>query len=402
MKRSPDFDTVLAVTVLFLLIFGLVMITSIGVPKSIALSAPDVLYPNCSDPGVDCYLLFKKHIIRLAVGGIAFLIAFKLPMKFWKKIALPLFVLCVGLLIAVLIAGASYGTIATNWLNFFNTSLQPSEFAKLAAILYLAVWFSKRNESISSFHDGFIPFAVISILMIGPVILQNDFGGTLVLAFICVSIYFVAGAKFKHLALGLLIAFLGSIIVISTVEHVQKRFAGFMRVGEECMESYCWQSQQANIAVGSGGFWGKGLTQGVQKSYWLPQASDDFIFAASAEELGFFRIVFVVIAYFIIAFRGYMIASKAENSFERYVAVGVTTWITMQAFVNIAVNTALFPVTGITLPFISYGGSSLVSCLIGSAILLNISKGTNSYASSIYRRGDRRSHLPKYGRYRRA
>ena len=118
------------------------------------------------------------------------------------------------------------------------------------------------------------------------------------------------------------------------------------------------------------------MTQGVQKSYWLPQASDDFIFAASAEELGFLRIIFVIIAYFIIALRGYTIANKASSNFEMFLSVGVTTWIVVQAFINIAVNTALAPVTGLTLPFVSYGGSSLVACLIGVAILLNISQHT--------------------------
>jgi cell division protein FtsW len=175
-----------------------------------------------------------------------------------------------------------------------------------------------------------------------------------------------------------------------------------MSVDEECLEDYCWQSQQANIAVGSGGFFGKGLTQGVQKSYWLPQASDDFIFAASAEELGFIRIIFVIIAYFVIALRGFQIASRAETNFETSLAVGITTWITVQAFINMAVNTAIAPVTGITLPFISYGGSSLVASLIGIAILLNISQRTTHYAHSPNRGRNRRTRYSKPGRYRRA
>lgn len=401
-KRAPNFDTVLAATVLFLLIFGLVMITSIGVPKSISLSAPGVLYPNCSDEGVDCYLLFKKHIVRLAVGGIAFMIAWKLPMRFWKKISPFLLLMTFLLLIFVLIAGSSYGTIATNWVTFFDTSLQPSEFAKLAIILYLGYWFSKKSHAVESFSDGFLPFILISGLMLGPVILQNDFGSTMVLGFICLAIYFVAGARTRHIALGLFLAFIAAIIVITAVPHVRDRFSGFMRVGEECLEDYCWQSQQANIAVGSGGIFGKGLTQGVQKSYWLPQASDDFIFAASAEELGFIRIIFVVIAYFVIALRGYTIANKAQNNFEKYVAVGITTWITIQAFINIAVNTALAPVTGITLPFVSYGGSSLVASLVGIAILLNISQNKSSYANNSDRRRNRRTRYTKYSNYRRA
>lgn len=402
MKKILKFDTVLALTVLFLLIFGLVMITSIGVPKSISLSAPDVLYPNCSDDNVDCYLLFKNHLFRLGAGLLAFFIAWKLPIKFWKKVSLPLYVLVIALLVFVVGFGESFGTIATNWLVFFNTSLQPSEFAKLAMILYLAYWLSKKQDSVESFSNGFIPFCIISIVMILPTVLQNDYGSTMVIGIICASIYFVAGAKLKHLAGAFLVALLLAIVVIATVPHVRERFQGFMMVNEECTEDYCWQSQQANIAVGSGGFFGKGLTQGVQKSYWLPQASDDFIFAASAEELGFIRIIFVVIAYLLIALRGFTIANRAPSGFEMYVAVGITTWIIIQAFVNIAVNTALAPVTGVTLPFVSYGGSSLVACLIGIGILLNISERTTYYANSTNRWRDRRARYSERGHYRRA
>ena len=402
MRKPFKFDTVLALSILFLLIFGLVMITSIGVPKSISLSAPGIEYPNCGDAEVDCYLLFKKHLFRLIAGLIAFFVTFKIPVRFWKKAAPVIFVLSLIALIAVTILGNSFGTIATSWIRVFNTSIQPSEFAKLSLIIYLAYWFSKRKQAVESFHDGFIPFCIISGLVLLPVVLQNDFGSTMVLGLIAVCIYFIAGAKLKHLGVGLAVAMMASILVIATVPHVQERFKGFMSVDEECLEDYCWQSQQANIAVGSGGIFGKGLTQGVQKSYWLPQASDDFIFAASAEELGFVRIIFVVLAYFLISLRGYDIANKATESFEMYLAVGITTWITVQAFLNIAVNTALAPVTGITLPFISYGGSSLVASLIGVAILLKISENTTHYANNLNRGWDRRSRRTQSGRYRRA
>lgn len=402
MRKVFKFDTVLALTVLFLILFGLIMITSIGVPKSISLSAPGVLYPNCSDAEVDCYLLFKKHLIRLGIGILAFLVAWKLPIRFWKKLATPLFVGTIILLVAVLFLGKNFGTIASNWLVVFNTSIQPSEFAKLAIVLYLAYWFSKKKNSVESFQDGFLPFCIVTGLIILPIVLQNDYGNTLVIALISVCMYFIAGARIRHLAIGFLVAFLAMIIVVATVPHVQERFQGFMRVDENCLEDYCWQSQQANIAVGTGGFWGKGLTQGVQKSYWLPQASDDFIFAASAEELGFIRIIFVVAAYFLISIRGYQIASKANNNFEMFTAVGLTTWLTIQAFVNIAVNTALAPVTGITLPFVSYGGSSLVASMIAVAILLNISEHTTFYANSLNRWRDRGSRRSKLSRYRRA
>jgi len=403
-KHNFKFDIILALAVFFLVMFGLVMITSIGVTKSIDISTfgHNILYPSCSDELVDCYLLFKKHLVRLIIGVFTLYISFRLPMRFWKKISALMFIGTIFVLIFVFVAGKTYGTIASSWVTLFDTSIQPSEFAKLSLVLYLAYWFSKRKGVVESFGEGFIPFCIMSGLVVVPVILQNDFGSTLVIALTAVSVYIIAGAKTKHLAIGFFLAIMSVILVATNVEHVSERFKGFLSSDQECAENYCWQSQQANIAIGSGGFWGKGLTQGVQKSYWLPQASDDFIFAASSEELGFIRIILVVLAYFLIALRGYSIANHAKNNFEMYVAVGITTWIVVQAFINIAVNTALMPVTGITLPFVSYGGSSLVSSLIGIGILLNISQTTTHHARSIHRRGNRRSRHTQLRRYRRA
>jgi cell division protein FtsW len=401
MFLKPKYDIQLAITVLVLVVFGLIMITSIGVPKSISLSAPGVLYPSCSDAGVDCYLLFKKHLYRLAVGLIVFLIALRIPVRFLGRSSKIIYFSTFILLLFVVFYGASFGTIATNWIHIFNTSIQPSEFAKLSLALYLAYWFSKQGVFVKSLTDGLIPFLIVSGIIMLPVLMQNDFGNTFVLGIIALSIYIVAGARIRHLAVLFLIGIVFLVLAISTVDHVRERFDGFRKVGQNCTEDYCWQSQQANIAVGSGGFFGKGLTQGVQKSYWLPQASDDFIFAASAEELGFVRISFIVLLYFYIAYRGFIIASKTEGAFEKYLATGITVWIVGQAFVNIAVNLALMPVTGITLPFVSYGGSSLVSALIGIGILLNISK-KSSNATANYRRGHRRSYNSQPRRYKRA
>jgi len=401
MKSILKSDTVLALTVFLLLVFGLIMITSIGVPKSIQLSAPGVLYPNCSDTGVDCYLLFKNHILRLGAGIVAFFIAFNLPVKFWRKISVVFFLAMVVALIFVFILGSGFGTIAKSWIVISGTSLQPTEFAKLALILYLAYFFEKKRKDVEDLYDGFIPFLVVSSLIVIPILLQPDLGSTLVIGIIAVSMFFIAGARFKHLMVGFLIAMFLSTIFITTLPHVRERFTAFTRVEEECIEDYCWQSQQANIAIGSGGLFGKGLTQGIQKSYWLPQATDDFIFAASAEELGFIRIIFIVIGFFIIANRGFRVANNAGTTFEMLTAVGITVWIAMQAFVNIAVNTALMPVTGIPLPLVSYGGSSLVATMIGVGILLSISTEKKSHANNIYGRRDSRTRRPKPSRYRR-
>ncbi len=392
-------DKVLMITVLALVIFGVVMITSIGVPKSIELSAPKLLYPNCGDPQVDCYLLFKRHLMRLGIGLVALLLAAKIPYKFWKKTSVFWFGIFTLLLFVVLFIGSQYSTFAKSWLVLFNTSVQPIEFAKLALIFYLAHWMERKNQEIGTFQYGFLPFCIVSGVILLPVLLQPDLGGSLVIMGTAVAMYFVAGAKVKHLALGALIVMMMGVMVLTSVSHVNKRVVAFLNQEENCREDYCWQTEQANIAVGSGGFWGKGLTQGVQKSYWLPQAADDFIFAASAEELGFIRIIFVIFAYAVIAWRGLRIAHQAPDKFSMLTAVGITAWITIQAFINVAVNIGLMPVTGIALPFISYGGSSLISTLIGVGILLHISKYAQENTSGVSRRWNRGTYHAKYSSY---
>jgi len=390
-RNGNKADMWLFAVVMGLMIFGLVMIASIGVPKSIQLSAPNILYPNCEDQGVDCYLLFKNHLVRLAIGLILMFVVAKIPYRFWKKTAGFWFVLLVVVLFAVLFLGSKYTTFAKSWLVLFNTSVQPTEFAKLALVIYLASWMENKKEQVQSFQNGFLPFCVISGTMILPVLLQPDLGGTLVMAGAATSVYFVGGARLRDLGFGLLICVAMGGLLISNIGHVNERFTAFLTNDTSCKEDYCWQSEQSKIAIGSGGFLGKGLTQGVQKSYWLPQATDDFIFAASSEELGFVRMSLLIFAFAFIGYRGYLIARGAENRFVMLTATGLSAWIVFQAFVNIAVNVGLMPVTGITLPFISYGGSSLLSMMVAVGLLLQLSKHSN-YAHYSIGRGLRRSH----------
>ena len=203
---------------------------------------------------------------------------------------------------------------------------------------------------------------------------RGRLGSSFVISAVAVVIYFAAGAKMRHLAVGFVAVAFVSMLILLSATHVRERFKAFVSSSAECREDYCWQTEQVQIAVGSGGFFGKGLAQGVQKSYWLPQAPDDFIFASRAEELGFVRTVLLVLLYGAIAYRGFLIAEGAPSGFAQLTAIGITVWITFQAFINIGVNINLFPVTGITLPFVSYGGSSLIASLIGIGVLLNISK----------------------------
>jgi cell division protein FtsW len=396
--RKLQVDKWLLVTVMLLLVFGLVMITSIGVPKSIQLSAPKILYPNCNDAQVDCYLLFKNHLVRMLIGLVVMFIVSKISFRFWKKTSVFWYASVVLMLMVVLAFGSQYTTFAKSWIVLFNTSLQPTEFAKLALIFYLAHWMERKNQEIQTFQYGFLPFCIVTGVLLFPILLQPDLGGVMIVGSVAAAMYFAAGAKMRHMALGAVIVFVLGLLTVTMVGRVHERFQAFLNQDSDCRESYCWQTEQANIAVGTGGFWGKGLTQGVQKSYWLPQASDDFIFAASAEELGFLRIAIVIIGYGIIAYRGLIIARGSPDRFTMLTAVGVTSWIVIQAYMNIMINIGMMPVTGITLPFVSYGGSSMIATLIGIGVLLQISKHS-SYETGASRRGNRRTYNAKYSPY---
>lgn len=397
MVRRKKYDQVLFFAVIAILIIGIVMITSIGVPKSIRITAPDLAYPDCSNDAVDCYFILKNHVMRVLIGLVAMFIGWKVDYRIWKKLSPLFFGAGIALLVFVLIGGNHNNTFASSWINLpgvpIVNSLQPSEIAKFGLILYLSYFFADKMSmaKIEDFKEGFMKFVLISGMLVGLVMLQPDLGSTLVMACIAVVIYFLAGARWEHLALGATVALIVSMLVVANVDYIGNRFNAFFSPDPECGEDYCWQTRQANIAIGSGGFWGKGVTQGIQKSYWLPQASDDFIFAASAEELGFLRTAIVVLLYTLIAYRGFQIANHAPNKFAMLLAAGITTWISSQAFINIMVNTALFPITGITLPFMSYGGSSMVTTLMALGVLLNVSKHTTQHAYSSNRGGNRRT-----------
>ncbi|KKP40505.1 MAG: stage V sporulation protein E, cell division protein FtsW [Candidatus Peregrinibacteria bacterium GW2011_GWF2_33_10] len=444
-KFLHQIDYGLLLAMIALLAFGFIMIASIGVTKSIDLSIKShyqqtivyktdaagnkvldgnnkpiiekdgewITYPNCKDGNVDCYKLVKSHLVKILIGLIGFFIALTFDYRVWKKLAPILFVIVLLMILATAILGTDNGTIARNWIIIPGFgSIQPAEFAKLAIIFYFAIWMERRPQEIATFHSGFLPFAIIAGIYILPIMMQPDFGSVLVLALIAVSMYFVAGASLKHILVGSLVVLLITTILVTQVDYLNGRFKAYINPTEEnCrpdpkpgdkQKDYCWQSEQANIAVGSGGILGRGLAQGIQKNEYLPQASDDFIFAASAEELGFIRIFLIVLAYFYIACRGIIIANHAPDRFAQLVAIGVVAYICFQAFVNISVNVSLLPVTGITLPFVSFGGTSLLSSLISMGVLMNISKFAMPYAYNTHWRGNGRTYIPKYSHYRRS
>ena len=397
--KAKAFDKWLLTIILGLLLFGVIMMASIGVPKSIDLTRTLAdRFPICGQGGVDCYLVLKKHLARVLIGLSFMYLGFRIHYQTWRKYAVVLFLGALAALITVLVAGSSFTTFAKSWIVIFNNSIQPAEIAKLCLIFYLAVWFEKKGPDIKDFQKGFISFCLLAGFIILPVILQPDLGSTMIFAFIAVGMYYIAGAVAKHLAMGLVMSMFVLSLIIPNSTYLTHRFKAYVNPSESnCQvddagrrKDYCWQTHQANIAVASGGILGRGITKGVQKSYWLPQASDDFIFAASAEELGLIRIGLLILAYLLIAIRGFTIAKFSQDRFGLFLASGITIWIVSQAFTNIAVNIGLLPVTGITLPFISYGGSSLLASCLGVGILLNISKYTNIHYENSSSRGRHR------------
>lgn len=321
-----------------------------------------------------------QHLKHMVVALIFFAIFATIPYQVWRKFAPIFFAIAVISLLAVLVIGVELGG-AKSWIVIAGQSFQPSEFAKLALILYLASWLDKREKEVATMEGGFGPFLVIMGFVAMLLALQPDYGSLLVVTLIATSIYFVAGASISHLALGGMMGIFGMVMVVFLKPHVWARFMVFLNPSENDTLGAGYQLLNSLVAIGSGGFFGLGFSKSVQKFGYLPEVQSDSIISAIGEEMGFLKTMIFFGAFVLVAYRGYLIAEKSTDRFAKLVATGITTWIIFQAIINIAVNTGLFPVTGITLPFISYGGTSLFTLMIGAGILYNISKGNQNLSN---------------------
>jgi cell division protein FtsW len=339
------------------------------------------------DEPINSFYLWRSALHVTLSFGVMF-IGMVIPYRFWGKHARLLFLLTSGLLVAVLFMTKlrnDYGT-ARSWLVLGTLSFQPSEVLKLTMVFYLAVWLQKREQLIGTFKEGFMPFGILLVLSTFLVAIQPDLGGFLVLTSIACVMFFIAGGNVGHLLLGGGMASLLGLPIILSQEYVWKRFAVFFSSGDPTVsEKAGYQISQALIALGSGGLFGVGYGKSIQKFGYLPEVQGDMIFAAMGEELGFLRLCIILSMYALFIIRGYKIAREAPDRFGFLVATGITTWVACQSLVNIAVNLSLFPLTGLTLPFISYGGSSLLTLMFGVGILLNISMHSTEEALAVRR-----------------
>ena len=348
--------------VFILCVFGLMMIYS----SSAVLSFEQYGFNN---------YFFKKQLTSFIIGFVALIITSQIDYRFWQKRAFAILVVSVILLISVFIFSHEVGG-AQRWLHIGSFTIQPSEIAKIAFIIYLAAWLAGKKEQIKDLKYGFLPFVVILGLISFLIIKQPDMGTMTVIVAIAVMMFFVSGASLWHLGAGF-IALIGMfLLLIKTSPYRMQRLMVFLNPTAEKLGAG-YHINQALLAIGSGGLLGLGFGQSKQKYLYLPEPHTDSIFAIITEELGFLRAFLVFVVFAIIVLRGFKIAKNAPDDFSKYLAVGISSWIVIQFLINIGAMLGILPLTGIPLPFVSFGGSSLIVLLASVGILLNISKHAN-------------------------
>jgi len=358
-------DYIFLFVVVILILFGALILISV----SLSLSKEKF--------GSIFYYLNHQILYGFLPGLILSLFAFKINLISLKKIA-PLLLLINLIFLAMVFlptVGVSFRG-AARWLNLGPISFQPSEFLKLTFILYLASWLTSKTEGKrGEFWQTFLAFLIVIGIVSAFLIFQPDVSTLVIIILVSSLMYFLAETPLWHIILIGLITVFGLLILIQIAPYRFNRILVFFNPELDPM-GIGYQIKQALIAVGSGGISGLGLGLSQQKSGFLPQAISDSIFAIFAEETGFLGSAMLVLLFFLFFWRGLKIAQESQDKFSKFCAFGITFWITLQAFVNIGSMIGILPLTGIPLPFISYGGSALVTELVGVGILLNISKST--------------------------
>ncbi len=356
-------DLQLIVLIAFLTIFGLLMIFSAGVSLGWQKFG-------------DSYWFVKHQILFGLLPGLVFFIIFsKIDYFKLKSLAGPMLFGSIILLILVYIPGigAEYGT-ARSWINFFGFSVQPSEIVKLTFLIYLVAWLSEKGEKrIKDLHQGFLPFIIVLFIVIALIAGQPDTGSMSIIVLTSLVVFFIAGGSLIHLSWLSAVGVIGLGLVIKFSSYRTERWTTFLHP-ELDPQGIGYHINQALLAVGSGGFLGLGFGHSRQKFAYLPESAGDSIFAIIAEELGFIVAAALVVIFIILMLRVFKIAQRCREPFGKLLAIGIISWFIIQAFINIGAIIGILPLTGVPLPFISYGGTALMTCLAAAGILVNISR----------------------------
>lgn len=357
-------DTSLITAILVLLVFGLVMLFS---------ASWVVSYSRFGNT----YHYFIRQFLWVIFSLVACWVVSKIDYRVWKKFAVFFLFSSIVLLLLVFVPGlrSEYGT-ARSWINIFGMSFQPSEFVKLSFLIYLATWLEAKKGDLGSFSEGIFPFLAILGIISGLMILQPDLGTLFIIAFTSMVVFFCGGGKVSHIFVVCLLAALLLFVTLSMKSNYQSDRFKCVKDPNFSANDKCYQINQSLIAVGSGGWFGRGIGQSRQKYMYLPEVWADSIFPIIAEEIGFVFSTLLVLLYLFIFYRGLMIARGAPDVYGSTLSTGIVVWLAVQMFLNIGGMINLIPMTGVPLPFISSGGSAILVNLISIGILINISKQT--------------------------
>ena len=358
MDDNQRIDFWLLAVTLILAGIGLVMVYSSSMYLSIEKSGSGSYY-------------FKKQTMHLIIGFIVMMSLTKMNYKGFANIATALLIFGYALLSALLVQNHINGVGVNRWLGIGGFAFQPSEIMKVILIIFLAGKISEMGDKVRDFKKGFLPLMAVILLTFTLVFLEPDLGISALLLVIGLSIVFVGRAKLIHLLLVLTPVIISVVLVVTKIPYMRRRWEEFIS------PEMGYQIKQSIISIGSGGLFGVGLGNSTQKFYFLPELHTDFVFSIFAEELGFIGVSVLILLTLVYVLRGFKIARRAPDMFGFLLASGISMMIGIQVFVNIGVAINLLPTTGMTLPFISYGGSSLVTTFIATGILLNISKQGN-------------------------
>ena len=354
-------DLFILLIVLFLLILGVVMVTSASFPRALSTTGGD-----------DPFAIGKKQLFFSLLSLVMMIITINFDYHRFRKLTVLFAVLAPIFLVVVLFFGVEVNG-ARRWFDFKIFNFQPSEFAKLALIFVLAHYLTEIGSEVRTFSSGiFIPLIYVGLIC-GLIMMEPDLGTTIVIFAIFVAMLFAAGVRISHLfTIGLGAIGAGIALIIQEPYRLERLFS-FIDPTQDPKGSG-WQILQSLMALGSGGVIGLGLGRSRQKFFYLPEPHTDYIFSIIGEELGLLGTILILLSFLGLAWRGYKIALSTSDPYGSLLAVGITSWLVLQALINIAVVTATIPATGITLPLLSYGGSSLGITMIAIGILLNISR----------------------------
>ena len=357
-RKAGKADPILLIVVLVLVCIGLVMVYSAS------------SFSAASDYG-DAAYYFQKQLLGAVLGVAVMLITMRIDYRVWRRFSLIGLLIALPLLALVLVVGSNaYG--ATRWLPLGFFSFQPSELIKLVLALYIADWLARKGNQVGTFLYGLAPFVILVGLILGLVLLQKDMGSAFVIAVLAVAMFFTAGANIFQFVLALgagLLMFLTQ----AFKGYRYYRLIGFVQPFKHTTDINL-QLFQSLLALGSGGWLGVGLGASRQKTGYLPFPFIDSIFAIIGEELGFIGCMVLIMLFAILAFRGFRLARRTQDIYGALLATGITTWLVVQAMINIGASTGTIPYTGVPLPFISFGGTSMVISLAAVGVLLSISR----------------------------